>query len=435
MYLYLKQAWQLMKQNRFYSIVYIVATALSISLVMVLAIVFYIRTANIYPETTRDRLMVVEFAQVTTPDGNNGKSRLSLETVTQCIYSLETAEAVTAIYNKWGGSQIQPDNSDEQIPVRVKYTDTGFWNVFDFTFVEGKPFTEADMQSGMKTVVISESFARQLFGTTEVTGRYISLDFEPHRICGVVKDMSYIADIAFSQLWMPYSASQGLVTAYGQEMYHNTIGPFTAYVLAPSTGEVEKVQDEIRSNIKRYGSTLGDVKFTIHNQPDRYWQSLFRNSSMTTIDFTKILFRYAFICFIFILIPAISLSGMADSQMERRLSEMGIRRSFGARKKSLMIQLITENLLFTTLGAIGGLLLSYFITYITRRWIIHVVMGQKFVNAVPSGLDVELYPSMLMNYTIFAIAFGVCFILNLMVTVIPAWNTSKREIVYSLNCK
>lgn len=36
--LYFKQAWQLMKQNRFFSAVYIIGTGLAISMVMVLAV-------------------------------------------------------------------------------------------------------------------------------------------------------------------------------------------------------------------------------------------------------------------------------------------------------------------------------------------------------------------------------------------------------------
>ena len=48
--IYLKQAWQLMKQNRFFSTVYIIGTGLAISMVMVMAVVYHIRTANIAPE-------------------------------------------------------------------------------------------------------------------------------------------------------------------------------------------------------------------------------------------------------------------------------------------------------------------------------------------------------------------------------------------------
>ena len=52
---YFKQAWNLMKQNRFFSTVYIIGTGLAISMVMVMAVVYHIRTANIAPEVNRDR--------------------------------------------------------------------------------------------------------------------------------------------------------------------------------------------------------------------------------------------------------------------------------------------------------------------------------------------------------------------------------------------
>lgn len=431
-----KQAWQLLRQNRLYSTVYILATGLSISMVMVLAILFYLKIANIYPETNRDRLLVVEWARTTNAKGDNGESRLSLDAVKQCVYSLQTAEATTAIYGMWGGNFVQPDGSDEQIPATVKYVDIGFWQVFPFSFIEGKPFSEADMESGIRTVVISESFARQIFNTSEVTGSYLSLNFEQHRICGVVKDPSYITDRTFGQLWMPYTAYPGLNPTWAPQMYGNTLGSFTAYILAPSAGDIEKVRNEARENFKRFDTSLGEeLSFSIYNQPERQWQSLFSNSGNKSPDFNKILLQYALLFFIFLLIPAISLSGMADSQMERRLSEMGIRRAFGARQKGLIGQLISENLVFTILGGLTGLLFSYSIVYFFRRWIIHIGTGQRFVSAVPENLDVVISPDMLINYTVFGIALLICLILNLMVTVIPAWRASSREIVYSLNNK
>ena len=42
---YLKQAWALMGQNRFFTAVYIIGTGLAISMVMAIAVVYHIRTA------------------------------------------------------------------------------------------------------------------------------------------------------------------------------------------------------------------------------------------------------------------------------------------------------------------------------------------------------------------------------------------------------
>ena len=419
-----------MKQNRFYSAVYVLATGLSITMVMVLAIVFYLKLANIPPETGRDRLLILKYGQVTAGD-NNGQWNMSLETIRHCVYSLQTAEAVTAIYESWIEHFVQPGNGAEQIPVVVKYTDAGFWNVFSFSFTGGKPFSDADVQSGIQTVVISESFARQVFGATDVTGNYISLDFDSYRICGVVKDVSFITAHAFAQIWAPYTAYPDMEPAWEGEAYGNTLGSFTGYALAPSIRDVNKLKEEMQANINRYASSLGEnFKFNVYGQPDRQWLSVFRMNNGQEVDFLRILLQYAVIFFVFLLIPAVSLSGMADSQMERRLSEMGVRRVFGAQRGSLMKQLITENLLFTLLGGILGLLISYLLVYLFRNWILYIVAD---MDVAP--IDVMLTPAMLINYAVFVIAFVICLVLNLMVTVIPAWYASRREIIYSLNNK
>lgn len=52
---YLKQAWNLMKQNPLFSTLYIVGTGISIVMTMVIAIVYYVRLAPVYPETNRMR--------------------------------------------------------------------------------------------------------------------------------------------------------------------------------------------------------------------------------------------------------------------------------------------------------------------------------------------------------------------------------------------
>ena len=71
---YFKQAWNLMKQNRFYSAVYIIGTGLAISMVMVMAIAYHIRTANMAPEVHRDRTLYVSFLELQCPH----RQRMSL---------------------------------------------------------------------------------------------------------------------------------------------------------------------------------------------------------------------------------------------------------------------------------------------------------------------------------------------------------------------
>ena len=58
--IYIKQAWALIRQERFFSSVYIVGTGLAISMVMALAVAYHIRTANIAPEASGPDVLPLE---------------------------------------------------------------------------------------------------------------------------------------------------------------------------------------------------------------------------------------------------------------------------------------------------------------------------------------------------------------------------------------
>jgi len=95
---YFRQAMQMLRQNKFFSIVYITGTGLAITMVMVLAILYYFRTADIAPETNRDRMMIVQHGKVNNKKGQGyGSSKLSYPTIKECFYRMQTPEAVTAI--------------------------------------------------------------------------------------------------------------------------------------------------------------------------------------------------------------------------------------------------------------------------------------------------------------------------------------------------
>ena len=51
--IYLKQAWVLLKQNPLFSTLYIVGTGLAIAMTMIVAVVYYVKIAPVYPEVNR----------------------------------------------------------------------------------------------------------------------------------------------------------------------------------------------------------------------------------------------------------------------------------------------------------------------------------------------------------------------------------------------
>ena len=54
--LYLKQAWALLKQNPLFSSLYILGTGLAIAMTMIMAVVYYVKLAPVYPEVNRAKI-------------------------------------------------------------------------------------------------------------------------------------------------------------------------------------------------------------------------------------------------------------------------------------------------------------------------------------------------------------------------------------------
>ena len=50
---YIKQAWALLRQNRLFSALYIVGTGLAVGMTTIMAVIYYVKLAPVYPEVNR----------------------------------------------------------------------------------------------------------------------------------------------------------------------------------------------------------------------------------------------------------------------------------------------------------------------------------------------------------------------------------------------
>lgn len=431
---YLKQAWNLIRQERLFSLFYIVGTGLSVSMVMVLSIVFYLKIANLYPETNRDRMLHVSSGKVLFPENGGQRSwGLSLGMLQTCFSDLKGMEALAIVLKEKATCRIQQADHKGELPVEAKFVNRDFWTVFPFHFLQGQLFTEGDEQSGLPVAVLSESLARRLFGEEDAVGRYFSMNFHPYRVCGVVKDASQVTPVSYAQLWIPYTAYPGYADIQPIEETHS-LGRYSACLLAEQGTSLDALKAEAEESVRRYNQTLGGYSLTLLGQPDKQWQSNFRFYSSHAPDYAQVAVQYSALFLLLLLVPAVSLSGMADSRMERRLAELGVRRAFGAPAAGLMQQIVVENFLFTALGGLLGLGLSFVLLFCTRSWVLQLdsVLSGGFMNLPAEGTDIVFSSAMLLNLPVFGAALLVCFLLNLASALLPAWRAAHREIIASL---
>lgn len=419
----------MLKQNPQFSSLYIAGTGVAIALVMVLAVLYYVKVGDIYPEVNRHRMMVALSAHMQDAEdpSYNTTWNYSISFIKECFYPLEGVEAVSAISDNEAG-MVKPETSKRPFSVILKYTDSAFWRVFEFRFLQGNAFTEADFQSGLPVAVVSDELARRVFGTTEVVGRELLLNNRRYRICGVAASPSYAMKLSYAHVWLPYTCNPGMMK--GNQMM-DVLGGFHVAILLPSAAGAEAVKKQVEEYVRKFNLLPHDgYKLIMHDQPYMHWRSLFYKGHTDDLDYMRIFRQIAVWLLLLLLVPALNLSGMIASRMERRLPEMGVRKAFGATGGRLFSQIVWENLLLTVLGGLLGLLLSFAMILFAQNWLLTMLDGGTTLQY--DGAQGVTW-DMLFNPVLFLFTFLVCVVLNLVSALIPAYLALKKDIVYSLS--
>ncbi|MCD7815343.1 MAG: ABC transporter permease, partial [Bacteroides sp.] len=362
---YFKQALWHLRENPVISWISVLGTALSICMIMVIVITLRARIADCEPEVNRGRSLYVpnmSYRAKGDTSGSSANSRMSVQTGRECFKALTTAEAVTLVS--------QPGKVRASLPAGAKMTadkietDEAFWEIFQFRFLDGKPFTGSDVQSGLPRVVIAASVARRLFGRTDVTGQHLELNHVDFQVCGVVADVSMLATDAYAQVWIPYTAGDAEANAWG----YNLMGQMRAVILARSADDFPAIREECERLRQKYNDAQDGVEVLYRGQPDTQFTHLYRSWAQIP-DVQGVVLRYIVVILVLLIVPAINLSSMTLSRMRRRMAEIGVRKAFGATANELLRQVFLENLMLTCLAGLLGLLLSYAATFVLNGFL------------------------------------------------------------------
>jgi putative ABC transport system permease protein len=295
----------------------------------------------------------------------------------------------------------------------LKRTDGEFWRIMRFEFLEGAPFTTADLEAHRMVAVINESTRRRFFGDgARAVGRTIEVGGQRFSVMGVVRDVPILRLVPFADVWVPYTTDRS--DTYRQEIVGDMMGLF----LARSTADLPGISSEVRSRVQRvptndatltrvtaHAETLFDTaarafatggRAEAENPGRRLWMAL------------------ATLALLFMLLPAVNLVNLNVSRIMERASEIGVRKSFGASSLVLVGQFLVENVALTLIGAAIGLVVSI--------WLLWAVNGSGFI----------LYADLRMNYRIFLAGLGFALFFGTVSGVYPAWRMSRLNPVQAL---
>ncbi len=324
------------------------------------------------------------------------------------VRNLPGAERVSVFTR---GSEVVSYAEGKKLHLTLKRTDGEFWNILDFQFVEGAPFTADDDSSGARVAVINTATRDLLFGGAPAVGRTVEAGGQSFRVVGVVRDVPTVRFIPFADVWVPTGTEP--TTGYRSRF----MGDFNAMILAANDGALGAIKSEFASRVARLSPPDPKVFQTISAGADTLFESVSRElvpgkqEAAHGVLLKGILIALAIL---FMTLPALNLVNVNLSRILERASEIGIRKAFGASSRALVGQFLVENVVLTLFGA-------------AIAWILSAV-ALRAVNQ--SGL--VPYAEFHMNVRILAYGVLVALFFGALSGIYPAWRMSRMHPVEAL---
>ena len=231
------------------------------------------------------------------------------------------------------------------------FVDPGFFKMFNFPLVAGSASKDWEAGTG---IILSQSFAKALFGKTDVVGQTIKLDTSSLvTVCGIIKDMPENTDLKSDCfLSWGYANRLGLVdSSWG----NNSV---QTYVQLRKGTDLSAFNQAIRDVTK---SHRDDITTEIYAEP---LKNVFLYSEQHNGKFDSgriVLVRcLAVIGLLLLLIACINFMNLSTAQSERRAREVGVKKVIGASRRRLILQFLIESIFLSLLAfiiAIGIVLL------------------------------------------------------------------------------
>lgn len=334
----------------------------------------------------------------------------------ESLPEVEEVGYYNAIVNFGAGSNEirRTDRNENTHEENVAYINQGLLNVLEVPFVHGNP---ANALNNPNTVVITESTAARYFRNEDPIGKAIILNDDPkkvYQITGVVRDFPATSYLKFDFM----------LTLSGEPFFQGEstswcCGNYVNYVrLKPGT-DIVAFQNKIAPLMKTY--TISEAKRTnadaseieYHN---KYYYTLqpiadiYLNVENYYNDFPRgdirFIWLFGSIAGFILLLACINFINLSTARSTNRAKEVGIRKSIGSTRSSVIRQFLAESFLFSLIALLVGLIFTqlaipFFNNLVgksvsfpwTQWWLIPLILSSALFIGIIAGIYPAFYLS------------------------------------------
>ena len=274
--------------------------------------------------------------------GDTGTNTLTVEDLEAIKREVPSVSMVTPTVNARGQLVAGNLNWNTSIQgVSEQYPEVRKWMV-----QSGEFFTDSDVRTAARVLVIGQTIADNLFAGGDPIGQTIRVQNLPFRVAGVMvrkgqdqqgRDQD---DIAFT----PYTTVQKKILGSPrlQVAYVSAVSPDATYTAQQQITELLRQRHKLNANDPN--------DFTVRNMSDIAEAANETNSTMTML--------LACIAGVSLLVGGIGIMNIMLVSVTERTREIGIRMAIGARSSAVRSQFLIESIVLSLMGGTVGILLG-----------------------------------------------------------------------------
>lgn len=310
-------------------------------------------------------------------------------------FRMETGTTVVALKNEFFKEE-------------VLFVDPNFFEFFNFSLRMGDPATALE---GLNEVVLSPTMAEKYFGRQNPIGQALKLFYQGEesvlQVSGVAEPAPTNSSIQFDFLLPIQFAHKNDETPLDNEWESFSAG---TYFRLRSVDDLPAFESQLTSfmEAKFPDREPGFMKFPVYQLEDYHLSGVGMMSAegLTAKINPAYVHTLAIIALLMLIVACLNFTNLSNARGSQRLTEIGVRQVLGASRQKLVVQFLTESVLFSLLSTVlaAGLVLVA-TRYLTElldypiqiNWASTQVIVPLLLIVVGTGVLAGAYPAFLLS--------------------------------------
>lgn len=235
------------------------------------------------------------------------------------------------------------------------WVDNNWFTLFKYDFIEGNP---SSFNNNPRSLILTESKARQFFGTQPFLGKIVQIDSVGYAVTGIVKDNPTFS--SFQQdIFIPLAAKLSNPDEAQNAAHWGSSSCITFIRIAPEANtaqlanSITQVYAENKVSQNAFTRQVELVQLPMLHFTERFSNSIFPHGSLRSM------YIFSSLAILLLITASINFVNLSVARAGLRSKEISMRKITGAGRGHLFMQLMTEAILTALIALALTILLLY----------------------------------------------------------------------------